>query len=378
MSSKPHSVVNLTENSSGPRSSGRSGLYDSRFKRLRDEKAIESLLGNHLKKIKSEDSGSVKLEGQSAGESLRLHTTVTPDFEWWDQVILDRSDCITHLVEHPVPLKGTTAFSKDRSVAKAILTPAERERLRKLRRKEKVTDMQDKIKMGLLKPPPPKIKMKTLAIALGGEAAQGPSAVEQAVKAQAADRLREHERHNAEHKLTPEQRRLKNAAKWTRPQEKADVASIAAYAIQCKVDNKAKFKICKNAEQLHLGGLFLNSRLKRENDETFYPSLVVVEGSRRAVKRFDRLVRHRIDWAAQHKDEDTKMEDNDSDSSDSDDAGDSECVRIFNGSEAKKKFSQFTHEELRDLPSALATLERKQCMHFWDMLARYRNSKLDL
>lgn len=313
--------------------------------------------------------------------------------EWWDQEIIDHPDLVSNLVEHPVPLKGITDKApKDSKPVEAILTPAERNRIRKLKRQEKVKEMQDMVRMGLVAPAPPRVKIKNMMLVLGQEAIAGPSAVEQAVRAQVDQRLRDHEERNEARKLDPESRRQKNIAKWTKPTETSQKLSVSIFLIFNKIHNKIKFKICKNAEQLHLGGIFAHSYIRDRSSSSFYPSLVVVEGSKKAVKKFDRLMLHRINWLeklqdASNEEENTQMKDEDASDEiqydDEDDgkereAGGGVCKRIFHGSDAAKKFTRWNYELVKDLDSVFRFLDERNARQFWSMVERYRDTKLDI
>jgi U4/U6 small nuclear ribonucleoprotein PRP3 len=365
--SSQHKAVDLT---------GKVSVFQ-RFKRSRDhrdsekdsEKAIDALLSRQIKSSKTEAKAEVPTNSESSG----VHV---PDVEWWDSVLTDNSESVTHLVEHPVPLQGPKTSKATGPLVKAYLTEKEREKLRRLKKKEKEQDMQDKIRMGLMKPPPPRIKLKNLMRIVGQEAVAGPSAVEQAARAQAEERIREHEQLNLDRKLTPEQRRAKTIAKWTKPVEYDNVLKTSVYAIFTEVNGKARFKINKNADDLHLSGIFVQCK---SSDQA---SLVVVEGSKKSVKRFDRLMLHRIDWTAN---DESKMKDED-DESDSEDE-DSEaikssgkCVRIFHGSEAKplgKNFvPKWTYLEMNS--DTLSVVQQKGYMHYWEMISRYRSANLDI
>lgn len=381
MSTSQHRVIDL-----GARSSIGKLLKKERavmgVSREESDKAVNDLLSRHLEYIKSEAKSEPFMQSESSGAAL-APSHKTPDIEWWDAHVFNVPDSITHLVEHPVPLQGNRS-SGSQTITKAYLTEKEREKLRRLNRKEKQQEMQDKIRMGLMRPPPPRMRMKTLMQGHGNEAVAGPSAIEQAARAQAEQRVREHEERNAERKLTHEQKRLKNIAKWTRPLEYSDVVKTSVYVIYSELSNKARFKINKNAEQLHLSGVFVDSQLKRE-DGQLYPNLVVVEGSRKSVKRFDRLMLHRIDWSESgKKEEDTKMEH--SEDEDSEDETKTKksgtCVRIFHGTDAKssgKKYvAKWSLVPLVNLGETENVLEQKGFLHHWEMVKRFRDTSLDI
>ena len=392
-----HKAIDLTGSGSILNRFKRKAIEAHKVKMAEAGKAVESLFGDRLKRIKGEDQDGSGVKSESTNHDMADVNNPVPECEWWDEIVFNQPELITHLIEHPVPLKGTLAMAKQSAVAKAIITPAEREKMRKLQRKAKVQESQDKIKMGLLQPPPPKIKMKNLVHVLGQEAASGPSAIEQTVRAQIEQRLRDHEQRNEDRKLTPEQRREKNIARWTRPLERSSVLKVSAFIIFKKIHNKIRFKITKNADQLHLGGFFLISKLRKDptnESSEFYPSLVVAEGSSKSVKRFNRLLLHRIDWhedieekGGDKDDEkmetkvDTKQEGID-DESDVDEiasvAGGGICVRIFHGTESTKRFTKWTCSEMRDLASVMSFLNDRGAPHYWSMLERFRDPKLDI
>ena len=385
---RQHRAIDLTGKGSMWDLFKRRGSRSDQKRLLTASEAVDNLLSGRMKKLKGDDT--IKSEPVDFLGQIRS----TPDVEWWDQVLLSDPSLISHLVEHPIPLKGTTAMAKQ-IVPKAIMTPAEREKLTKLNRKEKVQETQDKIRMGLIKAPPPRMKLKNMMRVLGDAAVAGPSSVEQTVRSQMEQRLLEHEKLVAANKLTPEQRRLKNITKWTRPLEQSSVLKVSAYIVFKKIHNKIRFKINKNAEQLHLGGFLLKSKLKKDNsssenvkgDAEYYPSLVVVEGSKKSVKRFDRLMLDRIRWdediPSNDPEQDSDMPDGNENNSDSESeeirqSGKGICVRLFHGSESVKKFIKWTDFEMRDLPSALRFLADRGSTHYWEMMTRYRQSELDI
>jgi U4/U6 small nuclear ribonucleoprotein PRP3 len=385
MSETQHRAIDLSGRASGLKRFLRASEIRRKSSK-ESENAISSLLNRHLNAVKEKSESSMKSE---ANHPEAEQTSEVPTMEWWDALIFENPASITNLVEHPVPLKGVKS-SASSAVAKAYLTEKERDKLRRLKRKEREEDMQNQIRLGLMRPPPPRIKLKNLSRVLAQQAVAGPSAVEQVARAQAEQRVRDHEQRNLENKLTPEQKRAKNIAKWTKPLDYSDVVKTSVYMIFTEVGGRARFKICKNAQQLHVSGIFVDSKLKRPESNDCYPSLVVVEGSRKAVKRFDRLMLHRIDWTqTETKDgEDVKMEDADGDGSDDDDEEDSStkrsgnCVRIFHGTEAKgpgKRYvAKWTYAEMKNLDETVGILQEKGYLHYWEMVSRYRSASLDI
>ena len=80
-------------------------------------------------------------------------------------------------IQHPVPIKNEHLERINKMNLPVFLTVKERKRIRKLRRLEKEKDKQEKMKLGLLKPPEPKLKFNNFMRILGDEAIQDPSQV---------------------------------------------------------------------------------------------------------------------------------------------------------------------------------------------------------
>ena len=81
--------------------------------------------------------------------------------------------------------------------------------MRKQRRQAELQDKNDRIRMGLQPPDPPKVRLANLMKVLTSDAVQDPTRVEAKVRREVAMRRHNHEKMNAERKLTDEQRREK-------------------------------------------------------------------------------------------------------------------------------------------------------------------------
>merc|ERR1719356_2222506 len=187
-----------------------------------------------------------------------------PDVEWWDMPFLKEDmngqkraytevnvEKITPYVEHPIPIKITTEKEAPDAVM-MHLTPKERKKLRRLKRQERTQEIRDKIKMGILQPPPPKVKMSNLMRVLGDEAIADPSTVERRVRQQVEQRRKEHEQRNEARKLPAEERKQKKKQKWMAEGE--PVVQVLVFKIKDLANKKHLFKIDMNAQQFHLTG----------------------------------------------------------------------------------------------------------------------------
>ena len=77
----------------------------------------------------------------------------------------------------------------DKKVVPAVmLTKKERKKMRRQSRAEALKEQQEKIRLGLMPPPEPKVKISNLMRVLGTEAVQDPTKVEEYVRNQMAKR----------------------------------------------------------------------------------------------------------------------------------------------------------------------------------------------
>ena len=163
--------------------------------------------------------------------------------------------------------------------------------MRKQRRQAEQQDKRDRIRMGLQPPDPPKVRLANLMKVLTSDAVQDPTRVEARVRREVAMRKHQHEKMNAERKLTDEQRREKIETKMIEEEKKGLVGAIYKYVVSCNSllcqkltvhdrvktlsDPSHRFKVRKNAEQLKLTGIVI-----------YHPqfSMVYVEGDRKSTR----------------------------------------------------------------------------------------------
>ena len=154
-----------------------------------------------------------------------------PKIEWWDESLVKDGEygnldepgklnfeVITGYVQHPVLLEPPQERNMP-AIKPMYLTKKEQAKLRRQRRMEDHKEEQAKIRLGLVPPPPPKVKKSNLMRVLGQEAVKDPTAVEARVNKEIAQRHADHEQANEERQLTKEQRAEKLAA-----QQEADAA----------------------------------------------------------------------------------------------------------------------------------------------------------
>lgn len=210
--------------------------------------------------------------------------------------------------------------------------------MRRIRRAEELRDHQDRVKMGLLPPDPPKVKLSNMMRVLTQEAVADPTKIEARVRREMNARQAGHEKMNAQRKLTDDQRREKVETKARA--EEAKGLHAAAFRVKYLSNPSHKFKVRKNAEQLYLTGTCL-----------YTPrfAMVLVEGSAASIKKYKKLMLRRIDWqedavpyaAADSNDHDAEA-DVPKDSNDQPiNMAENECVMVWEGEHRDRMFTQF-------------------------------------
>ncbi|KAG5723246.1 hypothetical protein E4T56_gene347 [Termitomyces sp. T112] len=259
---------------------------------------------NQLEALKQRIAESARKAGLDSdmGIEKTIKRAPPPEAEWWDVALLPNKKYgdlelgmdnlnistpdspITIYIQHPIPIPAPGAKNQI-ELKPLMLTKKEQKKMRRLRRAQEHQDKNDRIRMGLLPPDPPKVGLKNLMKVLTSDAVQDPTRVEARVRREVAQRKHTHEKMNAERKLTDEQRREKIEAKKAE-QEKRGIFG-ACFKVNVLSDPAHQFKVRKNAEQLSLTGVTI-----------FNPqfSMVYVEGSSKAIKNYKRLMMHRIAW----------------------------------------------------------------------------------
>ncbi|KAJ9465418.1 U4/U5/U6 small nuclear ribonucleoprotein prp3 [Diplonema papillatum] len=241
--------------------------------------------------------------------TIRAFRMDVPDVEPWDKVFLAtgsyadipdtppggppaafaqwnvRPKQVTHLIEHPVVVAGPNT-STPLGPQPLKLTKKEQKKLRTATRVAREKKKQEMIALGLKEPPPPKVRLANMMKVLGKEAVQDPTIVERMVRKEAAERVGRHEARNAERKLDAEERRKKTVEKMKRDADDDPMTTV--FRIRHLHSTQAIWKITENAKQFHLSGMLVTI------DGGI--NMVVVEGGRKPMRKYARLLLHRIDY----------------------------------------------------------------------------------
>ncbi|KZO98509.1 PRP3-domain-containing protein [Calocera viscosa TUFC12733] len=285
------------------------GKYIHQAEEMRRERQLEELKAKIAEQAKKAGLGE---EFEVLDKAVKHDPP--PPVEWWDEGLLPTKSYddvarglttiynpagpITLYVQHPIPLQPPFASSEPppRSL---MLTKKEQKKMRKQRRAAELQDHQDRVRMGLIPPDAPKVKLSNMMKVLTSDAVQDPTKVEARIRREVAQRRIQHDKMNEERKLTDEQRREKAEAKKAEEEKRGLFGAV--FRIRTLADPAHKFKVRKNADQFGLTGICI-----------LHPqfALVFVEGSQKAVRGYKRLMLVRVKWteAAQARAEDVEID----------------------------------------------------------------------
>lgn len=172
-----------------------------------------------------------------------LQREAPPAAEWWDVALLPNKSYddlelgmsalnirtegspITLYIQHPIPIPAP-GDKNSAELKPLMLTKKEQKKLRKQRRQAELQDKRDRIRMGLIPPDAPKVRLANLMKVLTSDAVQDPTRVEARVRREVAMRRHNHDKMNTERKLTDEQRREKVENKKVEEEKKGLVGAI--------------------------------------------------------------------------------------------------------------------------------------------------------
>lgn len=295
-----------------------------------------------------------------------------PDIEWWDQPILGGSsleevmlrlnqtnhrpedifDGITNLVEHP-EIKQPPGPDQSVVDIPIFLTKDEKKKLRRQNRRNQEVERQEKIKLGLLPKPEPKLKRSNIMFTLGTEATTDPTMAEQMVRRQEEKRKQDHMDRNELKKLSAEEKRTKNLKKIREDLSTTGVWT-SVYRILDMSNPSHKFKVTKNAKQLTMSGVLV-----------LYKDLniVVVEGGPKQQRRYKHLMLDRIKWSEGSK--------NNSDESVSNpNLNDNRCLLVWEGQVQQKSLRSFKVKQFEDQSKARDFFRECKIEHYWDLAVK--------
>eukprot|EP00124_Ichthyophonus_hoferi_P003969 Ihof_evm3s388 gene=Ihof_evmTU3s388 len=361
------------------------GTYESLANRIRAHAQME--------KLQAEIALAAKKTGISSATKLALLTTKTthlgdivPKVEWWDSILLpsgtydeleeldltldnqksvaaeDSNNSvetveggkktlasvvkgITGLIEHPIPIEPPAEAPKNITVP-VYLTKEEKKKIRRQKRREAEQEKQEKIRMGLMAPPDPKLKISNLMRVLGDSAVMEPSRAEAKVREQMAMRQETHNAANEARKLTDEQRGAKRDKKLT--EDVSVQVQVAIFRVRDLSDASKRYKVDINAQQLKMTGCVLISP-----DAT----AIIVEGGPKAVKKYKALMLRRIKWS----EDNVRQREGEAE----EDEQENKCYLVWEGIVKDRTFADWKFEKFSQSQRVRDYLKKANVEHYW-------------
>ncbi|KAJ8473895.1 hypothetical protein ONZ51_g7576 [Trametes cubensis] len=247
------------------------GKYVQIANQVRQEQQLEQ-----LKQRIAESAKKAGLDSEFETLEKNIRRDAPPAAEWWDAALLPNKTYddvelgmsklnirtadspITLYIQHPIPIPAP-GDKTEQTLKPLKLTKKASQRL--------------------------SIRLANLMKVLTSDAVQDPTRVEARVRREVAMRKHQHEKMNAERKLTDEQRREKIETKKAEEEKKGIYGAV--FKVKTLSDPSHRFKVRKNAEQMNLTGVCI-----------FNPSfsMVYVEGAAKFIRQYKRLMLHRIAW----------------------------------------------------------------------------------
>ncbi|PCH45117.1 PRP3-domain-containing protein [Wolfiporia cocos MD-104 SS10] len=375
------------------------GKYVQIANQVRQEAQLEQ-----LKQRIAESARKAGLDTEFETLEKNIRREPPPAAEWWDAALLPNKNYddiltlgpsamnirtnnspITIYVQHPIPIPAPG--EKNKAAMKPLkLTKEEQKKMRKQRRQAELQDKRDRIRMGLIPPDPPKVRLANLMKVLTSDAVQDPTRVEARVRREVAMRKHTHEKMNAERKLNDEQRREKIENKKLEEEKKGIYGAV--FKVKTLSDPAHRFKVRKNAEQYSLTGVcILNPGF----------SMVYVEGAAKFIRQYKRLMLHRIAWtepARERGGEDVEINEGDEEGGPSDKGNtkaltpvdgeedvvsleDNQCWLIWEGQLRDRAFSSFKPKSCPTDATAKEVLGSK-LSGYWDQAKNWKPEEEEL
>lgn len=343
------------------------GRFEHLADKLRNKAKMEQLQIEIANATKKTTLSAITKLALVAPKIANFSAIRVPDVEWWDVPLLPmktydhidtwhpESDIVVNaLIQHPIAIQPPTEKANPTAMP-VMLTTKERKKLRRQRRQLEEQEKRDKIRLGLMAAPAPKVKEANMMSVLGNDAYLNPTQALNVVKTQIALRQEKHMAMNSARALTKEQKKEKEKRKF---QKGTDVqVAVAAYRVNSLSSVPHKFKVTKNAEQLLLTGCAIIGN---------GANLVVVEGGAKAMRMYKRLMLHRIKWNEKSESKKEEKGEEDEEEEEEDDQ-ENKCVLMWEGAVKYRQFKTFEMKTLRNDNAVREYLTKFGAVHFWDL-----------
>ena len=236
----------------------------------------------------------------------RTYMNYVPDINWWDKQYLNKNFDFEkyknlnedkkeeELKKNFVELKNLKIIdfpklpivNKEEKDIKIpfYLTDSEIKKEKKKKKMQKQLEIQEKIKYGLIQPPPPKMKLSNFAKIFENETILNPTKIEKLVRKQIEERKNKHILHNEDKKLTKEKKEDKKLRKIKKDMAKQLFLFIYIFE---KIPN---FEILFKIEQFVTKFFFNGFLLIPNKDFEIRKPLLIFESGNKYCKKFEKYI----------------------------------------------------------------------------------------
>ena len=191
--------------------------------------------------------------------------------------------------QHPIPLSNEAKDKEDQTNLQFMLTKKEKKSLKKIYQEQKRKDIQEKIKLGLLKPKENKLKYSNMIQLFKNDSIINPSQVYQKVQNSYKEREQKMLEENAKNALTKEQKKLKFRSKIEKDQENGMYGYFFRVNKIYDIGNYNRFNswikiFCK---KYRLSGFMIHFFKSKEN-------FVYLEGGQKALNKIHNRIKNKL------------------------------------------------------------------------------------
>ncbi|KAF6830320.1 u4 u6 small nuclear ribonucleoprotein prp3 [Colletotrichum musicola] len=372
LSEQPAHPVATRQRQSRPLNFHPKGKFIQQANALRRQAALEE-----MKKRIAAQTRKAGIDDELDMEK-NLVVEAPPEIEWFDEGLVDgtydnldddsrlkifsEDTIVTEYIQHPVALEPPQ--ERNAPAPKPMyLTAKEQAKLRRQRRMAELKEQQAKIRLGLVPAPPPKVKKSNMMRVYADSAVKDPTAVENLVNRQIAERQQKHLQANEDRKLTKEEKHGKLAI--NQEKDAAKGIRVLVFRISSLANGQHRFKIGKNAEQHALTGVCI-----------MHPkmNLVIVEGGEHSIRKYKQLMLNRIDWTENTPSREGSSQQHirdwlqaENEKGDLKDMSQNECKLVFEGEEKTRAFRKWGSKVCESDAEAKDVLARAKMDNFWEL-----------
>lgn len=314
-----------------------------------------------------------------------IRNNVPVEVEWWDTFILNEKNydnLETNLkkklvdnsyIEHPLPIPPAIHMTEGGPIP-LMLTAKERRKIRTQARMQREKEIQQKIRLGLIPPPPPKANLKNFMRVHLNDGTQDPTRLEKQIRREIEQRKQNHEARNQARKLTKQQKKKKKKQKIQEDESKE--LQVALFRVADLSHPANRFKVNVKAQELGITGCVItcggyqgNANSTLRNKESMI--LIIAEGGPKAIRKYKNTIVGTIDWSRKLSADGKEEEDENSDEDDREARNRHKAALIWQGVLKERGFKTFKFQNFPDDETAHKYLKDLGLESYYNMASTW-------